>query len=134
VRQLGEWYASRRVPQGYTHDGRVVGAAIGPSGSSQWAAADWLEEGWSVGAFIGRVRWENQALYTYLPEFRRADVSFFPGVRGGGVVGPVRFQASYAYGIRLNYLFQARPVTEFRDRGVDLVNHTLSVTLTAVEP
>ena len=134
VRQLGEWYASPRVPQGYTHDGRVVGAAIGPSGSSQWAAADWLQEGWSVGGFVGRVRWENQALYNYLPEFRRADVSFFPGVRGGGVVGPVRFEATYAYGVRLNYLFQARPVTEVQDRGVDLVNHTLSVTLTAAGP
>jgi hypothetical protein len=111
-----------------------VGAAIGPSGSSQWAAADWLQERWSVGGFVGRVRWENQALYTYLPEFRRADLSLFPGVRGAGAVGPVRFQASYAYGIRLNYLFQARPVTEVRDRGVDLVNHTLSVTLTAAEP
>ena len=28
----GSWYAGRAVPQGYTHRGQVLGAALGPGG------------------------------------------------------------------------------------------------------
>lgn len=134
VRQLGEWYASRRVHQGYTHRGRVIGAAIGPSGSSQWLALDWLGDDWSVGSFLGRIRWENEALYSYAPEFRRADLSLFPGVRGAGNIGPVSVQADYTYGVRLNYMFQSWRLTNTTYRGVDLRNHTLALTLSTRAP
>jgi len=134
VREVGEWYASRRVPQGYTHRGRVLGAAIGPSASSQWAAVDWMAPDWSVGAFLGRIRWEAEAHQSYLPEFRRADISLLPGVRGRAPLGRFRIDASYTYGLRLNYLFQAWPITPTRYRGVDIVNHTLAVTLSTGHP
>ncbi|MSR22646.1 MAG: hypothetical protein EXR92_03745 [Gemmatimonadetes bacterium] len=129
VRPFGEWYASRTVPQGYTHQGRVLGAAIGPSGSSQWLAGDVFAERWSVGGFAGRIRWENQAEFTYPTEFRRTDVSLFTGIRGGADLGWVHLQAEYAAGVRLNYLFQAVPVTPTEHRGVDIRNHTLKLTL-----
>lgn len=134
VRRFGEWYASRRVPQGYTHRGRVLGAAVGPSGSGQWAAADVVGEGWEAGVHLGRIRWENQAQFTYRQEFRRADVSLFLGLSGGGEVGPVRFRAQYVPGVRLNYLFQGqfRPSGEMR--GVDVRNHTLRLTLSTPSP
>jgi len=134
VRQLGEWYGSRRVPQGYTHHGRVIGAAIGPSGSSQWIAVDLLSDGWSVGGTFARIRWENQALYTYFPEYRRADVSLIPGLRLHGPLGPVRITAEYGYGMRLNYLFQATELSPTEYRGVDLLNHSLAVTLSVERP
>jgi hypothetical protein len=134
VREIGEWYASRRVPQGYTHRGRVIGAAIGPSGSSQWAALDWRAQDWSMGTFVGRIRWENEALYSYFDEFRRPDLSLLPGVRGSLALGPLVLHGSYTYGVRLNYLFQAWPLSETRYRGVDLTNHTLALTLSTRRP
>ena len=134
VREVGEWYASRRVPQGYTHRGRVLGAAIGPSASSQWVALDHVTSDWSVGTFVGRIRWEAEAHQSYFPEFRRADISVLPGVRGSAPLGRVRIDASYTYGLRLNYLFQAWPITSTQYRGVDIVNHTLAVTLSMGQP
>ncbi len=128
-RPFGEWYASRRVPQGYTHEGRSLGAAIGPSGSSQWLAADLFGERAGIGGFLGRIRWENQAQYTYFQEFRRSDVSLFGGVRGGTRMGPLRLGAEYSYTVRLNYLFQSQPVSPIEDRGVDLRNHTVRITV-----
>ena len=131
VSPFGEWYASRTVPQGYTHGGQVIGAAIGPSGSSQWLAADRFGEGWEAGAFLGRIRWENQAEYTFPSEFRRADVTLFSGVRVGKAFGRLVVSARYTAGARLNYLFQAKPISPSDDRGVDIMNHTFELTLTA---
>lgn len=129
VRPFGEWYASRAVPQGYTHEGRVLGASIGPSGASQWLAADLLGEAWTVGAVLGRIRWENQARYTYLEEFRRSDVSLMTGLRGGREWGPFLLAAAYTRTARLNFLFQAEPLARAGERGVDIVNHTVEVTV-----
>ncbi|MDE3004259.1 MAG: hypothetical protein OXU33_06270 [Gemmatimonadota bacterium] len=125
TKQHGEWYASRRVPQGYTHRGRVLGAGIGPSGSSQWLAVDWLASRWRIGLFGTRIRWENEALYTYPPEFRRADLTLLGGIRSSGDVGPFELEASYASSIRLNYLFQATRLGPDEYRGVDLRNRVL---------
>ena len=131
VKQHGEWYASRRVVQGYTHRGRVIGAAIGPSGSSQWLAFDWLGQGWHVGLFGTRIRWENEALYSYAPEFRRADVTLMAGLRGAGQIGPLGFEAAWAESIRLNYLFQTQPRPNDTYRGVDLRNRVIRLTFRA---
>ena len=129
TKQHGEWYASRRVPQGYTHRGRVLGAGIGPSGSSQWLAVDWSAPEWQVGLFGTRIRWENEALYSYAPEFRRADLTLMGGIRGSGRVGPLEVEASYASSIRLNYLFQATRLGPNDYRGVDLRNRVVRVML-----
>lgn len=113
-RRVPTFYTSASVPQGYTHRGQVLGAAIGPGSSSQWLAADWLARRWSVGGFLGRVRWEDDAhIFTpprdpRLPRRRSTshDVSVLGGVRGtvqafgydvGGEVTAAR---------RMNYLFQ----------------------------
>lgn len=125
TRQHGEWYASRRVPQGYTHRGRVLGVGIGPSGSSQWLAVDWSGAEWHIGLFGTRIRWENEALYTYAPEYRRADLTLLGGVRGSSQIGPFEVEASYASSIRLNYLFQTTYLGPSDYRGVDLRNRVV---------
>jgi hypothetical protein len=130
VQPFTEWYASRSVPQGYTHQGRVIGAAIGPSGSSQWGAMDLMGRWWSVGLYGTRIRWENQAMYTYLREFRRADLSLIGGVRGTLETVLGRVAVEYASTQRANYLFQSQPQADGSERGVDLVNQTVRVTVT----
>lgn len=131
VRPVTEWYSSRRVPQGYTHRGRVIGASVGPSGSSQWLAADLIDEAWHGGLFLGRIRWENQAQFTYPPEYRYADVSLFTGLRAGIDLGIVALDLHFVQGIRYNYLFQVRPLGPFRHRGVDIHNRSVRFTVTA---
>jgi hypothetical protein len=80
------WYTSRRVEQGYTHRGQVIGAAIGPGASSQWLAVDLLRDGGAhLGLFGSRIRWDNAAFYQPTPRpFFAHDVSLLLGARGGG--------------------------------------------------
>ena len=85
-RPTGSWYTSRAVLQGYTQRGQWLGAAIGPGSTAQWLAGDLFAPAWSGGAFIGRIRWDDDAYYT-IPRFAgngtcKHDVSLMGGVRG----------------------------------------------------
>ncbi len=96
-RPLGTWYAGRRVVQGYTHRGQMLGASIGPGSSSQWLALDYLAPNWALGAYGGRTRWNEDIHSVYnWPDYMQYcnhDVSVYGGIRGerqgrlGRVVG-----------------------------------------------
>lgn len=133
VREPFSTYASRAVAQGYTERGQVVGAAIGPGGSSQWLAADFLSsDSWRAGLFGGRIRWNSAAWLSEAVEYwGREDVSLFWGFRGGVELLGWSLAGEVSTGVRINYLFQTfepDPVTG-RAEGIDLENTTVSVTL-----
>ncbi len=84
-RPSGSWYTSRAVLQGFTQRGQILGAAVGPGANSQWLALDLRDSRASVGAFAGRIRWDDDALYT-IPRpngngLCKHDVSLFLGAR-----------------------------------------------------
>ncbi len=109
---IGTYYASPAVIQGYTNQGQVLGAAIGPGASSHWLAMDYVDRHWEAGVFGGRIRWDNDAMYTvnlvspYLSYWCMHDVSLFGGVRGGyrGPLGTVA--ASVTTGTRYDIWFR----------------------------
>ena len=111
-RPVGTYYTSRRVPQGYTNQGRVLGAAIGPGSSSHWLALDYFGPSWQVGLFGERVRWNNDALLDLpvIPFTDRLwckhDVTVRGGIRGVASTPIGRFSASLSTGTRLNVFFQ----------------------------
>ena len=125
-------YASRAVPQGYTHKGQVLGAGIGPGASSQWLALDRLASTWSAGIFAGRIRWDTAAwLTSAVKRWGREDVSMFWGTRGGVEVSGWALFMDIFHGVRINYLFQTfipDPVSG-RAEGVDIANTSISITL-----
>jgi hypothetical protein len=129
VRHVNDWYSSSVVPQGYTHHGQVIGASIGPGASSQWLAADYLARNWQLGTFGGRIRWNNYVFHTYPPTYRWPDVSIFAGLRGGAGVGPVHVGMELSLTNRMNYLFQAQPVSDAEHRGVDIQNFSARLIL-----
>lgn len=132
-RSSTSFYTHRTMPQGYTHRGRVIGAAIGPGASSQWVAADYLRPTWRAGLFGGRVRWDNDAYYFRTTPWGLAghDVSVFGGVRGSYAHSRFRLDAEYIREERLNYLFQNRGTSwETTTDAVDVQNHVLRLTLT----
>ena len=84
-RPTGSWYTSRSVIQGFTQRGQVLGAAVGPGANSQFLAVDGYASRLSIGAFIGRTRWDDDAFYT-IPKpngngLCKHDVSLYGGVR-----------------------------------------------------
>jgi hypothetical protein len=112
-RPVATYYTSRAVVQGYTQRGKVIGAAIGPGASSQWLAADYVAPSWRAGVFVGRVRWDNDALYE-LPLLNFAgnenrwcahDVSLLTGARGAYASPWGRFEGALTLAQRLNVFF-----------------------------
>jgi hypothetical protein len=137
-RPTGSWYASARVPQGYTERGQVIGAAVGPGGSGQWLAADLVGRRGEGGIFFGRVRWANDAYYDKPGgpnRYRAHDVTVFAGARGGIDLAGARLTAEWTAGKRWNFLFQNFSTGwEDRDNAVNVVNHTLRIGLSASPP
>ncbi len=146
TRSVGSYYASAAVPQGYTQEGQVIGAGIGPGSSGQWLAADWLHRGGLVGAFIGRVRTANDAYYDN-PATERIvyrgdtiprstvhghDVTVLGGLRGRLPLRGVQIDAEWTAGQRYNYMFQSYAQDwNNRDDARDVMNHTLRLGITA---
>jgi hypothetical protein len=132
-RPIGTFYASRRVLEGYTQRGQVLGASIGPGSSSQWAALDYIAEGWSAGVFASRIRWHKDEHddidWPVYAGWCEHDVSLLKGLRGGyaGTLG--RLSAELTGGRRLNAFFQAGPGCPTGANHRDPNNTTLSITL-----
>jgi len=103
------WYTSAASPQGYTQRGQVIGAAIGPGASSQWLSVDYLAPTWRVGVFGGRIRWDDDALYSFAGFYENKwcahDVSLFGGMTGAVRSRWGRLEASVTAGERLNVFF-----------------------------
>jgi len=140
-RPVGTWYTSRAVAQGYTNQGQVIGAAIGPGASSQWFAVDYFAPRWQAGLFASRVRWDGEALYTF-PSTNAAgnpnkwcshDTSVLVGVRGAYSAFFGRLELSYELEQRYNVFFHMWSVCgrDMDPRDVrDVTNNTLQVRLT----
>jgi hypothetical protein len=136
LRPVAVTYTSRAVPQGFTNRGETLGAAIGPGASSQWLAGDVFSPDWRLGAYLNRIRWDNGTLFEpIVPQFRRQDVTLLAGVRGSVAMYGVNLAIDFAHAARFDYLFQAYILGPSKTGGIDLLNNTLSITLsTALGP
>jgi hypothetical protein len=101
------FYTSRFSRQGYTQRGQIIGAAIGPGGSSQWLAFDFLGRVVRFGGFVGRIRVEDEVMYQQ-PDaaLSHHDVTIYSGVRGGARLPRADVSGELFVGRRYNYLFQ----------------------------
>lgn len=110
-RPVGTYYTSRAVPQGYTNQGRVLGAAIGPGSSSHWLALDYFGPRWEVGVLGERIRWNNDALFDIpiVTQFAllwcKHDVTIRGAIRGAYLFPFGRVSASLSRGKRMNVFF-----------------------------
>jgi hypothetical protein len=139
ARPTGSWYAGRAVPQGYTHRGQMLGAAIGPGASGQWLGAEFIAPGWEVGAGLTRVRWAMDAFYdrTVPRRYIDFDVSMLGSLRVGASLAGMWVGAEWTAGPRYNYLFQNRDPTGWwpsRRNAITPVNHSLRLRLDAAPP
>jgi hypothetical protein len=102
------FYTSRAVPQGYTHRGQLIGAPIGPGGSGETIAVDYMPRGWDVGVFAQRIRWDDDAYWTQPSGFSffSHDVTVLAGLRGTARVLGGELHAEWSASTRYNFLFQ----------------------------
>lgn len=130
-RPLGSWYTSRVVPQGYTQRGEVIGAGIGQGSSEQWLATDYEASSWRAGAFVERIRWNNDA-FQLLPQpigsgWCEHDVTLSPGLRGGysGRFGLLSTEVRFSN--RMNAYFQNKSGCPNGNAMRDVRNRTFSI-------
>jgi hypothetical protein len=124
-------YTSATVPQGFTQNGEVLGASIGPGSSSQWAAADLLGSTWRFGVFGSRIRYDNGARFTAsVPPVNEPDVTIRGGIRAAVNLRATHVSLELTDAVRLNYLFQGGYVADPAVggfQGIDITNRTLSL-------
>jgi hypothetical protein len=125
------WYASSSVIQGYTNRGEVLGAWIGPGASSQFLAVDYLRPSWRLGAFGGRVRWNedvhSNAKFPVYVGYCSHDVSLYSGVRAAGTSRFGTISADLSFQNRMNVFFQNDGGCPNVGQRLDIRNKTLSI-------
>lgn len=65
---LGGWYTSNKIRQGYTHQGQVLGAAIGPGSNLQSVNIGWVKDIKRFGLQIERYLHNNDLYYPIFTE------------------------------------------------------------------
>jgi hypothetical protein len=135
VRPVGLSYTSPALPQGWTHEGQMLGPAIGPGGSSQQIAADWHGRERRVGVSFTRVRWLNGPLFTdVVPggKGKLPDITLMGSLRAAFPLFGMATEVELSRGVRLAYLNQALlrdPIRGYYE-GIDYRTWSLGLTLT----
>jgi hypothetical protein len=106
-RPIGSFYTSRAVVQGYTNEGQMLGAAVGPGSSGEFIALDYLHPSFMLGANFARNRVNNDAFFLRSNPHRCFhDVTVAPGLRGGFTTKYFNVRADWNKIKRLNAYFQ----------------------------
>ena len=132
-RPIGSWYTSRRVIQGYTNQGQVLGAAIGPGSSSEFLAWDYLKPRWNAGVYGGRIRWNEDMRSVFnwpaYQQYCNHDVSVYLGGRVAKRTRLGFLSADVAFSNRLNAFYQKQSTCSDTFSERDIRNHTLTIVL-----
>jgi len=123
LRATPSFYAHTRVLQGFTQDGQVVGAGVGPGGDEQYLGADLFARWGRAGIFLQRVVNDNDAAYVWslahACDFYCHDVSLTLG--GSALV----FRGSFDLGASLAY---TKELNRDLQQGNDVRNLNLRMT------
>ena len=131
-RFAGVWYTSRRVLQGFTNEGEVLGAAVGPGSSGQAAELNYLAPGGFFGLEFGRTRY-NEDVHQASPmlEYLRwcsHDVDLQWGMHGGIRLPMGTLSLRSLFQNRLNAWFQSGHGCPRSDAMVDIRNNNFTIT------
>lgn len=134
-RPVGSFYTSRRVIQGYTQRGKVLGASIGPGASGQWLAIDYLAPSWYAGPYVGRVRWNEDMHSTYgwpvYIGYCNHDISAFYGARAAWRTRLFAANADVTYANRYDAFFQEQSGCPNGPSRLDIRNRTISLSVSS---
>jgi hypothetical protein len=135
-RPNGSFYTSRAVIQGYTNEGQMLGAGIGPGSSGQFIAMDYFTTGggFQFGGTFGRTRFNNDAFFLKSNPHRCFhDVTVYPGLRSAIATRYFRLRGDYSKVTRYNTFWQrVRGCGSDESAIGDRSSHHFSVTLSTL--
>ena len=109
------YYEHDAARQGYTNNGQIIGAAIGPGSQSERLQLDRFGPGGQVGLLVQRVRFNDDAYYAYreaYSNFQGQQVELSAGLRATRFVGPLDISGSLTLSRELNrYYLWGDPAT-----------------------
>jgi hypothetical protein len=133
-RDFNIWYTSEAVPQGFTHEGQVLGAGIGPGSSIQKIDLSYYASWGMVGASISRISHNTDRHFKnedYFRSFARFPEFYFLLDRHEIETRPeaqLLLFLPYGVELQLNYA-RGNTHNRYNIRRNDLVNHHVSVKL-----
>jgi len=100
-----DWYANNQVTAGYTNNGEVLGAGIGPGSTLQTFDVSWFSGLKKIGLQVERYEHNEDLYYKAFAagEVRRHWVDYSVGINGDWDYGHFIFSASLLYVRELNY-------------------------------
>lgn len=103
VRNSPSWYTDYRVRHGYTHEGQVLGAGIGPGSNLQYIGISWMRGIKQVGLEVERLTNNNDFFYRSYRDVRRPWVDLGIATTGAWdfnrliVTGRIRYSHAFNY-------------------------------------
>lgn len=123
------WYLSSVVRAGYTNEGQILGAGIGPGSNMQTLEVDWIKSFKTIGLRIERYAHNNDFFNTYIKDDRRNWVDMSVSLLGTWPYKNLLFNTQLEWVRCLNYewLFKQPPPPRYWAPGVDVTNFHLSL-------
>ena len=134
-RPNGSFYTSRAVIQGYTNEGQMLGAGIGPGSSGQFIGLDYFSRGgFQLGGTFARTRFNNDAFFLKTNPHRCFhDVTVAAGLRSSIATRYFRLRGDWSRLTRYNAFWQRVRGCGSDDSAIgDRSGHHFSVTLTTL--
>jgi len=119
------WYTNNYVRQGYTNEGKVIGAGIGPGSNSQMMDISWLKGFTKIGVQFQRVVHNNDLyynLFTYSKDWTRHWIDISTNIHARIKYKQLYLQAQLEITRSLNYEYYVLPGSAYLEHGYDFLN------------
>lgn len=109
IRATPTYYVHHIVHQGYTNNGQILGAGIGPGSNSDQIEIKYYRPDGSIGFDFQRIRFNDDYLFsTFASGNVDFDVEYSFGMNYLKFINKVSLQAGFLYSIRTNWQFERR--------------------------
>ena len=113
---IGYWYTNGSVRHGYTNDGQVLGAGIGPGSNTQWLRVSWVKGLKSLGLEMERFVHNNDYFIANIKDIRRNWVDFSTAIVARWDYKNLLFSAQVKYIHEINYEWRYRSAYIFNSQ------------------
>jgi hypothetical protein len=123
--QAKSWYLNDYVRQGYTNDGQVLGAGIGPGSNSQMIDISWVKGPGKLGVMLEHIIWNNDFYYnafTSVGDYARHWTDISTTLHGDWKYKNFLFSSEIGLIRSLNYEWWIMPNSAYFTNGYDFLN------------